>query len=501
MTLSWVGTPVINGSPSGTTASVNRPTVANGQVLVMGLRAQGTVATEVTLPSGFLRAGSPQGAADRAQGLFYKIVTDASSEPASYSISGYSTGRADIWIQALAGVDTTNPIDGYPPYSTGDLAGYTAGVAPYMKVVMWGDERTTPRSHVPTGPAGYSTLVNFQNTLDSSTAGSRTAVWAGYELVPTGGATAVDPAALVWPDGVSANRAVGVAFRGIADPVTPKRGFVSVPQMLRTPGATWAHRLGSANWAEMSRNGALQSSAAGYGALEFSAQRSSNGWWFGMHDNDFNRTSQTTGSPAPGTLTQAQILATYVNSLKASGTPEAYWGLTNFLDQYTPTHVAIVDPKNQLGFIPEFLDLLDAHGGNTKIVVKYSGVGGGSANLADLAKARHYETWGYFYEADVANGNIAAWQSHWSILGMEYGASQASWDFIKSFGKPVVAHIAPNQAAYNQGIARGADMVQVSGVASVAAVGASLNIQPWSGVYGGGVLAQAAYVGTEKVWP
>lgn len=332
------------------------------------------------------------------------------------------------------------------------------------------------------------------------------AVWiealsAGYTTPPVGTTGEVTATAVA----TQANNGAGVQIvlppGAVTPPPTPLPGFRSVDQMLATPGATWAHRLGSSNWAEMSRNGAIQSAARGYGALEFSSQRSSDGWWFGMHDNNFDRTSQTTGSPAPNTLTQAQILSTYVNSYQAGGNPEAYWGLADFLDAYTPTQVAIVDPKNQLAHIPDFLNLLDAHGGNTKIVVKYSGVGTGSANLANQAKARGYERWGYFYEEDVANGNIELWQGNWSILGMSYTASQASWDFIRSFGKPVVAHIAPNQAAYNTGVAKGARMVQVSGVANVAAVGVSTSRQPWAGMHVGAGLASGVYVGTQKVWP
>lgn len=266
--------------------------------------------------------------------------------------------------------------------------------------------------------------------------------------------------------------AVQVAIPSTAPVVTPP-GFSSVSQMLATPGATWAHRGGSTNWPEMSKYAYEQAALAGYGALEFSANRTSDGVWVGVHDASLNRTSQTTGLPDISTMTWAQV-QTYQNSLNAAGTPRPYYRLDQFLDDFTSTHVVIVDPKHAIGaYNTEFLNLLDAHGGNTKIVVKFYGVGAGATGLADAATARGYRTWGYFYDTDVTSGGLAADQSHWSILGMNYDAAQSAWDAVLSYGKPVVGHIAASQANYNTAISRGARMVQCANVAGIAAVGAS----------------------------
>lgn len=268
--------------------------------------------------------------------------------------------------------------------------------------------------------------------------------------------------------------AVGVlTLSGSATATVPTRpGFQSVTQMLATPGATWAHRGGSVNWPEMSEHAYDQAVLAGYGALEFSAHRTSDGVWVGSHDPSLNRTSQTSGLPNISAMTWAQV-QTYSNSLNSSGTPRPYYRLDAFLDKFASTHVCIVDPKNDVSRIAEFLDICDAHGGNTKLVVKFFGVGSGSTALADAATARGYQTWGYFYEANIGTGDLAADQSHWSILGMEYGASQASWDTVLSYGKPVVGHIAASQANYDTAIAKGARMVQCSNVAGITAVGAT----------------------------
>jgi len=509
MTAPYPVGPVLDSiASSGTTAVFTKTSpfaaaMAAGDVLVAGQRAQGTVATAITLPSGWVLGSAANGAADRAQGIAYHVVTDPAAEPATWTFGGWSAGREAGQMIILRGVDLANIIGGRPPYSTADLAAYAVGAAPFTAIAMWGDERTTGRSHHPsTTPAGYTAFGNLQSTGDESTTGSRTAMWWGYHSVEDGGSPAVAAAALVWPDGVSANRSVGVAFQGVGTPVDPPKGFDSVGQMLATPGNTWAHRGGSADWPEMSEYAYQQAAIRGYPVLEFQAQRSSDGWWFGLHDNNFDRTSQVSGSPAPSTLTKAQILATYQNTLNSNGTPRPYWGLIDFLDKWTPTHVVVIDPKNQLGHTAEFIALLKAHGGNRKIVVKYSGVGAGSAALADAAKADGFQTWGYFYEPDIADGDVALWQSHWSMLGMEWGASQASWDVMKSYNKPLVAHIAATQVGYDTGIARGAQMVQCSGVAAIPAVGRSDSPeQPWDAAWVGGKIAHQMWLNGELIWP
>ena len=262
----------------------------------------------------------------------------------------------------------------------------------------------------------------------------------------------------------------------VTAPASPLPGFSSVSQMLATPVATWAHRGGSANWPEMSEYAYDQAVLAGYGALEFSAQRTNDGGgtgtWIGSHDPTPNRTSQTTGAPAYSAMSYTTLLAAYQNTLNAAGTPRPYYRLVDFLDKFTPTHVVIVDPKDELARVTEFLNLLDAHGGNTKIVVKFYGGGSGAAALADAATAKGYQTWGYFYEADIASGELAAWQSHWSVLGMEYAASQGAWDTILGYGKPVVGHIAGSQANFDTAITKGARMVQSANVTGIRAVGA-----------------------------
>lgn len=259
--------------------------------------------------------------------------------------------------------------------------------------------------------------------------------------------------------------------------VVPKRaallrpGFDSVENMLTTPGVTWAHRGGSGAFPEMAEWSYDQSALLGFGVLEFSAQRSSDGWWFGLHDNSLERTTPGSGSATPATYSRAQ-LELLKNSTGLYGGDRPYYGLVEFLQKWTPTHVVVVDCKNSLEFNSEFLDLLDQNGGPEKIIWKWYGVGSSILAQAQAAKNRGYETWGYFYPADVSienggSGALASSEPYWSFLGMTHAASQAIWDEVLSYGKPTVAHIAKTQADYDSAISKGADMVQCSGVLEI----------------------------------
>lgn len=249
-------------------------------------------------------------------------------------------------------------------------------------------------------------------------------------------------------------------------PTDPIPGFSNVFEMLRTPGATWAHRGGSLNWPEMSEYAYDQAVLKGYGALEFSAHKTLDNVWMGSHNPSLNDTAQTTGLPAISTMTWAQV-QTYMNSKNSNGTPRPYYRLDAFLDKFTPTHVCLVDPKSDIADITAFLNLLDAHGGPSKIIVKCWGGDQLGANLADAARLRGYQTWGFMYATD----NVSLWQVHYSILGMEISAAQADWDLITGFGKPVTGHIAQNQSNYNTARTKGAEMVQCADVAGITAVG------------------------------
>lgn len=246
-----------------------------------------------------------------------------------------------------------------------------------------------------------------------------------------------------------------------------QHGFASVQQMLDTPGATWAHRGGSASYPEMSEWAYDQAAMRGYGVLEFSASRTSDGWWFGLHDDTTDRTSGGTFGTA-ATQTKAQVQAQQI-VVGAAGAPRPYYGLVDFIRKFGSSHVLVFDVKNASSFLSEFLDIIAAEMPTSRAIIKFYGVGSGAGGIADAARARGMKSWGYFYQVDVDNGGLAAWQSKWDLLGMDIAAT-TGWTAALSYGKPVVGHIAATQADYTSAIAKGARAVQCAGVAVIAPV-------------------------------
>lgn len=512
----FVGTATTYASiVSGASIVLDKPTgLADGDMLVAVLRTNGSTSTADFALSGWTRRGYAfvaSDAAGRVTGIYTHPVASASSEPANYTFTkAISDTRRVGAMFIVRGVDLSNPVAGNStgwdatPTPRVQLNSFTVDTAnAALLVYAWANEIVSPNATAPTILPG--TEIALVPSA-SGTATTRTTIWAGYE---SNAATSTGHKNLTWATATSGPAATGVVLRGLSGSAGTATGtltitgtttasvgvtrtatgtvtlagagtrnvgvpgFASVTQMLATPGATWAHRGGSTSWPEMSKYAYDQAVAAGYGALDFAANRTSDGVWVGCHDASLNRTSQTTGLADISSMTWAQV-QTYQNTLNSAGTPRAYYRLDQFLDDFTGSNVAIVDPKYGIGtYNTEFLNLLDAHGGNTKIVVKFYGVGSGATALADAATARGYQTWGYFYDTDVAGGGLAADQSHWSILGMNYDASQAAWDAALAYGKPVVGHIAASQANYNTAITRGARMVQCANVAGIAAVNAS----------------------------
>lgn len=502
-----VGTPTVavSTTPSGTTVlTFTLPAGAQtGDVVVADVRTNSSTSPTDFSSPGFTRQGftfKPSDPAGRVLGQFTRPIANIATEPATYVFTkAIADSRSTGNMYLVRGVDVTNLSAGRslgwtevaPTVSTHAFSTDTA--EPCLLVYAYGNEVITPNQSAPTATPGTQIALSAS---PGNTTVTRSVLWSGYEPVDS---TTIPAKALTWAS-VSGAAASAFVLRGIPDPVDPIPGFRSVSQMLSRTGATWAHRGGSANWPEMSEYAYDRSVVRGYGVLEFSAQRTSDGVWIGCHDASLNRTSQTTGLPNISAMTWAQV-QTHMNSLNSAGTPRPYYRLDAFLDKFTPTHVVVVDPKDGIGtYDTEFLNLLDAHGGPEKIIVKFFGVGSGAAALADKATARQYQTWGYFYADDVTDGDLALYESHWSILGMDYQAPQSAWDAILAYGKPVTAHIVPDQAGYDLAMSKGASFAQVSAPLSVAPVGPG-QFQPWDGFYVGVDPVDAVYVGSDQVWP
>jgi hypothetical protein len=196
-----------------------------------------------------------------------------------------------------------------------------------------------------------------------------------------------------------------------------------------------AHRGGSADWPEMTMYAYTQAAAWNSNmALEVSVIRTSDGLWMGSHDSTTDRVFGVHYDITTTPWSTLQTLRTTVGNQ-----PPAL--LTDILAAF-PDRVFVVDDKMN-SFLPQFLDTLDANGGPQRIIVKGYGPQAGDINKANAATARGYQTWGYYYHADTVN--LASTQGNWSILGEDaVGAppgDATDWAAIKSYGKPVWAHI------------------------------------------------------------
>jgi hypothetical protein len=313
-------------------------------------------------------------------------------------------------------------------------------------------------------------LTTFASAVDNRTALAIELKYAP-QLSPEGDGWSVydgaaQPALLYYTDALGQPRTP-------SNLTTMAPGYPSVAAMLAEPLFFLAHRGGSYDFPELSLHAYTQSVARNYGALEISLARTSDGVYFGLHDASLDRTSLgTVGNTLnPETMTWAQVQAYSIlpPSTAPSQPARPYMRWEEIVLAYASTHILFIDPKvvdSQYHDI--VLDMMDALPNATnRMVAKFFGVSGGVGNTGWAGKAhdRGYTTWGYFYQEDAAN--FAAYQGRWDLLGMAYGANQATWDTILSYGKPVIGHITPSMAAAQTAVDKGADGIMVSGVASI----------------------------------
>ena len=526
--LEVVGTPTSIGITAPYSAPnwvLQRPAIArDGDVLVAELRSQNSVGPLPEVPVGwFLETDVPLGGytGPRTHGMAWHRIVDIDAEPASYTFLHSQTLRrigVMFTLRASAGkiivADSHTPL--YLPSGAGadvyTAAGWDVQDVPGLLIASFTAEFSAPTPATwDSTPAGFSAIATATTDSDPATT-SRTQIWIGQRkltaepMAPmvmdySGAAIGVGFDAVLFREitpeegegSFAGEIKVGVGgYFGGYQPPKPDSGFSSVTEFLNTPGATSAHRGGSLTSPEMSDRAYRRAASRGYGVLEFSAQRTLDGVWIGCHDPDLNRTSQTAGLPPIASMTWAEVQR-YSNSLNAEGAPVPYLRLDEFLATWTPTHVCMIDPKNALAFVSEFNAIAANYGGPEKIIMKYAGAGTGQGGVArNWRDALGYQTWGYFYEPDIADGYLETYQGNWTILGMEYQADTPAWAAVTSYGKPVMAHIVPTQTAYNEGMSKGARFVQVSGTTVVAPVGAESTPIP-GGSFGSPVTVGPGY--------
>jgi hypothetical protein len=243
----------------------------------------------------------------------------------------------------------------------------------------------------------------------------------------------------------------------------PQR-YTSVQEMMALPLYFAAHRGGGLEYPEESLRSYTQSVYQGYGMLECSIARTSDGVYFGLHDIDMDRTSGG-DFPEASEMTWAEVQQEVILPPAGVNTPsEPYMRLEELAEAYSASHNLIVDPKHiDPEHYPELLDLMDSYGGNARWVGKYVGH---SPNWWNGLTARGYESFRPFFQGEwpdtPGEGNPPSGVDDVTIVGIDATAAQTYYDDLMDTGKPIWTHGTTSQADADTAISRGADCVQSS---------------------------------------
>jgi len=488
MAISRVGTPVTNFQAAGSTivADFSSFSLEVGDWVLVFIRDQATVLTEdFTNDGGFERIGRPwPGSATnygRMTGTYARRVTDVGTFPTlvTFSRSGADTRRVLI-AAVYRGVHATTPVRAYHTTYNGTfvsensrtLSSYGPIEPGDKTILLAGTEQTAGGVNGPTAtPSGYD-QVGFVVTT-SATNVSRTSLWVGDY---TADATSTDPATVTYEN------AAGLGLQGLTlapaseDDPDPEplpevtgQGFVSVQQMLETPGATWAHRNLGGTYPEMTEYGARMAANYGHGVIEVSCLRTSDGVWVGTHDATPDRVALETTYDGQyiESLTSAQVLSLHA-VVGPTGAPQPFARAIDIFQTLPEDFIFLVDPKSSAAnYMADFLSMLDTYLGPERAIVKIDG----AATLPrfQAAKAAGYLVAAYFY-SNTPEQTIADRMPYVDIPGMNWDAGTTPWTNILSYGKPVWGHVCETQEQYNTCISKGATFVQCTTTA-IAPVG------------------------------
>lgn len=508
-----IGTPTKAQKTSGSSITLDKPAgVEDGDLLVAVIADQNPPSTvgDAYSSAGWSNLGPQPSTAVGTPGLIalgLAVPSAADLTATTFTFTrGSVGGRGVAVLFRVAGARISSLSTAHSAYATGtattvSLPSLNVPDDESLLLKLIGTNWDSPNASLPSPDVDGTLLGWLGQPVDQSSGTSRTVLGVWQESI---GAGTVSAETVTLP-GTSTSRAGLIlalapvtAIRGLpvkysdgttlqdghllvsdgSGLVVPSRlrkvapGYSSVSNMLSSSPFYVAHRGGSRSWPEMSLFAYVQASLFEYPALEVSVARSSDGVWFGLHDSSLDRTSLGSAGTTllASALTWTDIQTHDILGSTAVDNPtqpdRPYARLEDILDAYAGDHVIFLDPKaaSSEANMSELLDIMDSYPTPTdRFVAKYYGVSGNTGNTtgwAHAASQRGYQTWGYFYQADVPN--LATYQGRWDILGMDYTADQASWDAIWGYDKPVIAHIIPNVSAIatavskiNQSVANG----------------------------------------------
>lgn len=507
----------VPGQGNGLVADFTGMGTQNGDIRVFEARSQASPAADITPPTGWVRAGTVGTfASDRFLGRFIKLITNVATEPLTYTFTGIAGGgnsRIEGHIYLVRGADPAFINEAgqrFQPNAT--LPATTAIAAPYTVFGVAGAEFTAGNSAVPTIPSDYTNLLTSQTEggttaaviPNTNTTNSRTGLTTIYKRVESGSlsipavpftwaGTATDPKSASWvvrglatatPIGVPVKLASGTAYLSYIDGAGVRKapasvniwlpGFSNVTALLAKNGATMSHRGGSLNWPEYSQYAYDHSVFQGIGVLEFSCDFTSDLVPFGQGYQYMDDAAGTTGNVLASSMTWATLSSTLSNRLRpvSAGVYQPFYRLDQFLQKYTPNHVCLVDPKFGAGTaakINAMLDVCDANGGPSKIIIKWDSPLENQL-LVNSAKARGYTTMNY-WGTEIEKLTPQYGSDRWDLIGVRYDANQAMYDAALALGKPVWAAVIPDQAGYNLAASRGARLMMIANSLTIAPVG------------------------------
>lgn len=462
-----------------TTLTLAKPAnVSDGDLLVAFLHNQ-TAGSAWALLTGWTAVATSTA---RAAGVYFKAVPSAAAETAtSYPFTTTAIGRTVGVLFRVTGASLTTPLDVVGAETSGSANNLTlptitaANSRPLALAFLWvnagsalstvltntsGGYADTGLTTTVTGaPTTSSTIDVFSSPLPGPGATGApvfhgdTATPSGWLLtvasIPSAAFAGAGTLTLTTPPQPSAT----VAMSGTGTLTARRSGPLDT--WLQTTPLYVAHRGGSGNWTEATLYAYTQAAQWNTSmALEVPVWMTPDGVWVASHD-------QTTGRVFNGTnydITTTPWATLSALTTKVGNYPPAR--LDELLNAF-PDRAWFVDNKGSQN-VTGFFNLLDANGGPSRFVAKqfYTGT-----IIADAAHARGYKTWGYYYDADTPN--IAATQASWDLLGEDLSASAASWAAIKSYGKPVLAHIVSTTAQKTLADTRNPAGYMVAGVQEV----------------------------------
>ena len=479
--------------PSGQEISIPVPSeTQEGDLLVVFHSDQSQGTDTYTGNAAFTHEGpayvarSPEG---RIIGIWTRWATG--SEPSSYVFqrTGGPT-RSTAHMVALRGVDSNYLVDVVTEYhghwnGSVKMTESLSASVPGLQFFFGRNECVAEVSHVPTTtPDGFTELSNIQTSETISV--SRTASWLGYREVPAG---ETGESGIAWSAGAGTS-AQSIVFRPAADeePTPPgirigtingKGAYLTyingvgervTPASLKLLGQAynlaqmdadiangvtvyWAHRGFSNNYSEMTQYAYDRAVQDGAKALEFSMRRTSDGVYYGMHDNTLDRVTNLSG--ATSSVTWAELEGTAVTA----PTPGGYvTRLEDFINRYQ-RQLLIIDPKSGQYINDEVVPLLQSFPDwQNRFLIKLDGMH--NLTVWQAYKNAGFKTAGYWYPNESSLAALAARAEYVDYIGMQYDATTDQWNEVFSYGKPVWGHVLYNTGQKNAALAAGCHILQ-----------------------------------------